>query len=183
MKDQDNTTQSSDDTVLSMVSTRLPTYQSSAQIQTTVSTMTHASIRLQARLIGPPGVCAGFFIYGNDANETDIELLTNDTTPLFHATNHPSLTPNNDVIPGASSTVLIPANGTANGTTNGSYTDWNDWRIDWLDNVTEWYVNGDLVESKTYSVPKLPAFFGINLWSQVSVSLDFFFFFLNFYQI
>ena len=150
--------------MLSLVTTRMADYQSTAQIQTAVGNMTHASIRIEARLLGPPGACAGFFIYGNDNNESDIELLTNDTSSIFHATNHPSQDASGNIIPGASSILPIPANGTANGTTNGSFTDWNEWRMDWLPGLSQWFINGDLVLNKTYAVPKIPAYLGLNMW-------------------
>lgn len=115
-------------------------------------------------MLGPPGACGAFYIYGDDNNESDMELLTNDTSALFHATNHPSQDAKGNIIPGASTVADIPQNGTSTGQAAGTWSDWNDWRMDWLPDRTQWIVNGDLVVDKTWSPPKISSYLGINMW-------------------
>ena len=71
------------------------------------------------------------------------------------------------MIPGASSIEAFPAADGSGG--NGSWTDWNEWRLDWTDSVSEWLVNGKLVESKTYGLPKEPCHVVVNMWSDGGV--------------
>lgn len=149
--------------MLSLTTTRLNTYSAAAQIQS-IQRFLHASVRMSARMLGPPGACGAFYIYGDDNNESDMELLTNDTSALFHATNHPSQDAKGNIIPGASTVADIPQNGTSTGQAAGTWSDWNDWRMDWLPDRTQWIVNGDLVVDKTWSPPKISSYLGINMW-------------------
>ena len=163
---KDNSTTPDGETVLSLTTTRLEGYSPSAQIQSNQKFM-HASVRMSARMLGPPGACGSFFLYGDDNNESDIELLTNDTqngASMFHATNHPSQDSKGNTIPGASTIAPIPLNGTQNGTQTAPWSEWTNWRMDWLSDRTQWIVNGDLVVDKTWSPPKIPSYLSVNMW-------------------
>ena len=121
--------------------------------------MLHASIRLSARVTGSPGACAGLFLYQSDSQESDIEILTSGETGVFHATNQPG----GDA--GATKVVGIPASNSASGSSNGTWSDWNEYRLDWVPGSSTWYVNGQLVDTKTVNVPTVGMLFSINLWS------------------
>ena len=161
---------------------RLKDFQSVAEIETNTDTILHASIRVRMRVAGDGGAVAGVFLYSNDNNESDLEVLTRDPSEDFRATNQPALDLKGQVIEDATNTIPIPAadndqNGktvkalgssvTTNTTAvvNGTRGDWNEYRLDWLPGSSEWIVNGHLVDSKTYGVPTGHCHLAINLWS------------------
>jgi len=49
----------------------------------------HASIRIRARVYGAAGAVAGLFIFQNDHNESDIEILTRDDPTEIWYSNQP----------------------------------------------------------------------------------------------
>ena len=140
----------------------MPNFQSVSEVQTQQAYL-YASVRARARISGARGGVAGIFLYNNDTNESDIEILTNDDKSVYRLTNNPGVDKDGNEIPGASTTDPIPAAGGASG--NGSWADWNDWRLDWFDGRSDWYVNGKLVESKEYGVMKVECQFVLNMWS------------------
>lgn len=161
---------------------RLEKFQSVAEIESKINTIRHASVRVRMRVAGDSGAVAGVFLYESDNNESDLEVLTKDKPELFRATNQPALDSRGQVIKDATSIIHIPLpdsvppvtggtsaslspNATAVITKNGTRGDWNNYRMDWLPTSTEWIVNGQLVETKTYGVPKLHSHLAINLWS------------------
>ncbi|KAL4916786.1 concanavalin A-like lectin/glucanase domain-containing protein [Aspergillus aurantiobrunneus] len=129
---------------------------SSGEIDTKLSNIFHASIRVRARVRGDPGACAGLFTYFDDDNESDIEILTRDATDHIRYTNQPGLDENGNEIPEASSNVVM-ANGAV-------WTDWNDHRLDWTPELSAWYLNGELAVTKTYGIPRNPSSFIMNMW-------------------
>ena len=48
---------------------------------------------------------------------------------------------------------------------NGSREEWNEYRVDWQQGLTEWVVNNQSVARKEYGVPTVGMHFNINLWS------------------
>lgn len=95
------------------------------------------------------------FTYLNDSTESDIEILTRDPINHIRCTNQPSTGPDGYTIKRASTDVTLPR--------HAVWTDWNTYRIDWLPDLSWWYVNKDPVLNKAYGVPKLPSYLDINV--------------------
>jgi hypothetical protein len=117
--------------------------------------MFHASIRVRARVRGDAGVCAGIFTYYDDNNESDIEILTRDPTNHIRYTNQPGLDEDGNEIPGASVDAVMAGGAVWN--------EWNDHRLDWTEDLSVWYLNGELVHNKTYGVPSEPSLAILNM--------------------
>lgn len=147
---------------LTLRTNRLSEFQSASDLETTELGYLHASIRIRARVAGPPGACAGMFTYYSDEQESDIEILTRDDHSIMRATNQPGADPQGKVIPEASTQVVISAPGSES---NGSWTDWNEYRLDWLPGRSEWFVNGVSKLNKTYGVPTEASNFQLKMWS------------------
>ncbi|KAL8784224.1 MAG: hypothetical protein Q9213_004116 [Squamulea squamosa] len=150
---------------LTLRTNRLSSFQSIAGLQTPETAYLHASLYVRARVAGPPGACAGMFTYLTDQQESDIEILTRDERSTIRATNQPGVDPNGQVIPEAFSTITIPQ---SEGTATGSWTDWNDYQLNWLPGRSEWLINGISRLNKTYGVPTQPSNLQIRMWSDGS---------------
>lgn len=49
---------------------------------------------------------------------------------------------------------------------NGAvWSEWNDHRLDWTPDLSAWYLNGELAETKTYGVPRSPSSVILNMVS------------------
>lgn len=46
-----------------------------------------------------------------------------------------------------------------------SWRDWQEHRIDWLPTRSNWYLDGALHATNTYSVPRRPSYLVLNMWS------------------
>ncbi|RDI85762.1 Homocysteine [Venturia inaequalis] len=157
---------------LTLRTTRLPTFQSTSEIENQEKNLLHASLRIRARIISnttstsnstttkttAPGAVAGLFTFQDDTNESDIEILTTDPPTTWHFTNQPATKKGND-IPAASKKIenLPP---------------WNDWRvqrIDWLPKISRWFIDQKFVAGNTYSVPRKPSGLVLNMWSDGGV--------------
>ncbi|KAL2849685.1 concanavalin A-like lectin/glucanase domain-containing protein [Aspergillus pseudodeflectus] len=134
---------------------------SSAEVESKVHNMFHASIRVRARVRGDAGVCAGIFTYYDDNNESDIEILTRDPTNHIRYTNQPGLDEDGNEIPGASVDAVMAGGAVWN--------EWNDHRLDWTEDLSVWYLNGELVHNKTYGVPSEPSLAILNMWGNGGV--------------
>lgn len=69
------------------------------------------------------------------------------------------------MIPEASTPVTILQAGS---TATGSWTDWNEYQLNWLPGQSEWLINGVSKLNKTYGVPTQPSNFQIKMWSDGS---------------
>ncbi|KUJ17797.1 concanavalin A-like lectin/glucanase [Mollisia scopiformis] len=145
---------------------RLPDFQSAAEIDSTEQNFHYVSARFMARVIGAPGACAGLFTYLASDNpqsvqEADIEILTAGPRDMVQYTNQPSTDSNGDAIPQA----------TVNGTNPGArdWTLWNTYRVDWMPKMTSWYVNGEGAANISFQTPKDPAGLILNMWSDGGV--------------
>ncbi|KAL2823724.1 concanavalin A-like lectin/glucanase domain-containing protein [Aspergillus cavernicola] len=134
---------------------------SSAEVESKVSNIFHASIRVRARVRGDAGACAGIFTYYDDDNESDIEILTRDPTNHIRYTNQPGLDEDGNEIPGASTDAVMGG--------GAVWTDWNDYRLDWTADLSVWYLNGKLAHIKTYGIPSNPSTFILNMWGNGGV--------------
>ncbi|KAL8694865.1 MAG: hypothetical protein Q9218_000529 [Villophora microphyllina] len=150
---------------LTLRTNRLESFQSTSDLETTELAYLFASVRIRARVTGSPGACAGMFTYHSDDQESDIEILTRDDHSTLRATNQPGVDPQGKIIPEASTQVPISTPG---GAANGSWTDWNEYQLDWLPGQSEWLVNGVSKVNKTYSVPSQSSNFQLKMWSDGS---------------
>ncbi|KAL9006516.1 MAG: hypothetical protein Q9188_000753 [Gyalolechia gomerana] len=150
---------------LTLRTNRLSTFQSASDLETAETALLHASFRIRARVAGSPGACAGMFTYYSDDQESDIEILTRDKHSVMRATNQPGVDPQGTVIPEASTQVTISV---PDSEANGSWTDWNNYQLDWLPGRSEWFINGVSKLNKTYGVPTEPSNFQIKMWSDGS---------------
>ena len=148
-------------TYLTLRTTRLPTFQSTAEVESLQKNLLYASIRLRARVIGDSGAVAGMFLYYDDNNESDIEILTSDPSSHIRYSNQPTLDKTGNEIPASSNDVTVPQ--------STDWTAWNEHRIDWLAGQSAWYINGINVANMTYGVPKEPSSLTLNIWSDGGV--------------
>ncbi|CAL8575335.1 hypothetical protein XPA_001263 [Xanthoria parietina] len=147
---------------LTLRTNRLPSFQSASALETTEAAYLHASIHVRARISGSPGACAGIFTYLTDEQESDIEILTRDEKSTVRATNQPGVDANGTVIPEASTQIAVTQPG---GTALGSWTDWNDYQLNWLPGRSEWLINGMSKLNKTYGVPRESSNIQLRMWS------------------
>ncbi|KAJ5670485.1 Endo-1-3(4)-beta-glucanase [Penicillium maclennaniae] len=104
----------------------------------------------------PSGACVGIFTYRPPNCESDIEILTSDPLHRVRYANQPDYDPETDVmIPGASTILDLEV----------SWTNWSTHRLDWLSEVSRWWVNDKPRDAKTYRVPNMESRVVINLWS------------------
>ncbi|KAJ5977981.1 hypothetical protein N7501_001323 [Penicillium viridicatum] len=104
----------------------------------------------------PDGACAGIFTYHDQTCESDIEILTRDPAYRVHYANQPDYDFDADrEIPGASTIADIPV----------PWTTWSTHRLDWLSDMSRWYVNNQMQDAKSYRVPNLESMIILNLWS------------------
>lgn len=107
-----------------------------------------------------PGACVGIFTYHARNCESDIEILTSDPSNRVHYANQPDYDPLTDeMIPGASTVADIPV----------PWTRWSTHRLDWLSDISRWWVDESIQDEKTYRVPNLQSRLVINLWSDGGV--------------
>ena len=168
------------DTYLVLRTTQLPDHNSAAELESRMTNIYHCSLRIRFRVLPyngfadnesptaakaadggggspPAGACAGIFTYNpTTGSESDIEILTKDPTNIIHYANQPDYDPVTDTsIPGASTIAAIPT----------PWTEWATHRLDWLRNVSVWYLNDHVQTTSTYRVPEMPSTLVLNLWS------------------
>jgi hypothetical protein len=179
-------------TYLVLRTTRHWNYTSTAEIETKGRNIVHCSLRVRLRVLphnlvlsqpqnspvwnnhstvlnttaSPaeakphPGACVGIFTYRAHNCESDIEILTKDPPYRVHYANQPDYDWIKDaMIPGASTIVDLPVH----------WTTWSTHRLDWLPNISRWWVNDKPQDAKTYRVPDQPSRLVINLWSDGGV--------------
>ncbi|KAJ5098248.1 Endo-1-3(4)-beta-glucanase [Penicillium argentinense] len=106
------------------------------------------------------GACVGIFTYHSRNCESDIEILTSDPSHRVRYANQPDYDPVTDeMIPGASTIADLPV----------PWTDWYTHRLDWLSDISQWWVDDKIQETKRYQVPNLQSRLVINLWSDGGV--------------
>ncbi|KAK4864149.1 hypothetical protein LT330_010179 [Penicillium expansum] len=181
-------------TYLVLRTTRFSEYTSTAEIETRIRNIYRCSVRVRLRLLPagsiiseppqhkewpprdpkqhptmslnktmpprdgrpPDGACAGIFTYHDQTCESDIEILTKDPPHRVHYANQPDYDFAADhEIPGASTIADIPV----------PWTTWSTHRLDWLSDMSRWYVNNQIKDAKSYRVPDLDSMIILNLWS------------------
>ncbi|KAK3990655.1 concanavalin A-like lectin/glucanase domain-containing protein [Cladorrhinum sp. PSN332] len=150
-------------TFLTLRTQRLPTFQTSSEIESTSAKFRHLSIRTLARTVGSPGAITALFTYRHSPNpalvqESDLEIRTSDPAQnLIHYTNQPSLNSEGNVEARATRNATMPQ--------NLKWTDWAVHRLDWTPNYTAWYINDVLVAQIAFQVPKDESNIILNAWS------------------
>jgi len=99
----------------------------------------------------------GFFTYYSATEESDIEILTRDPTDRIRYSNQLDFNykTGNDVV-GASTDLALPS--------TFHWTQWLEYRLDWHDGISRWYINDELLLNKTKNVPTHPSGLIVNLW-------------------
>ncbi|KAF2274535.1 concanavalin A-like lectin/glucanase [Westerdykella ornata] len=151
---QDPSNVSDASTWLTLRTSRLDDFQSAAEMESTQKNVLFASLRMYARVRGDRGAVAGFFSFYNDTNESDVEILTRDPRDRIRYTNQPAVDDEGDEVPGAS----VAVSGL------GSWTEWAEHRIDWVEGRSFWFRDGRKVAENTYSVPSVPSYLVLNMW-------------------
>ncbi|TVY24250.1 hypothetical protein LHYA1_G007020 [Lachnellula hyalina] len=166
--EKSNDTDPSYATFLTLRTARLPTFQSTGEIDSVEKNYRYLSARFRARVIGSPGACAGIFTYRHttpspsSVQEADIEILTRGARNAVQYTNQPSQdAQTGDDVPEATRNVTIPQ--------GRDWTAWNTYRVDWMPGMTSWYVNGVSVADIGFQTPKDPAGLCVNIWSDGGV--------------
>jgi Glycosyl hydrolases family 16 len=141
---------------------RQPTFQSSAEIDSISQNYHFLSARFLARVVGPPGACAGMFTYRPNADpqaiqEADIEILTSGPRNMVQYTNQPSNAADGDTIPQATKNATNPG--------ERDWTQWMAYRVDWMPGMTSWYVDGESVANINFQTPRDPTGLIVNMWS------------------
>jgi beta-glucanase (GH16 family) len=113
---------------------------------------------MSARARGASGAVAAFFIYHNDTTESDIEIMTRDSSSQVHYSNQPTTDPDTDApILGATYNTSLAA--------QRSTSVWNVYRLDWIARRSVWYVNGEQTASTQVNVPSTESMIILNMWS------------------
>jgi hypothetical protein len=147
-------------THLALRTYRNANFSSCGELQSLETKLFHASIRLYSRVRGDPGAVAGMFTYFNDSTESDIEILTRDSIDQIWYTNQPNTDSKGHTIAAAGTQAVLPS--------DVVWTDWIVHRLDWLPEISQWYVNGIFVANKTYGVPTSPSYLMLNMVSTAS---------------
>ena len=155
---------------------------SGAEINTKRNFAVAGGLRFEARArltSPPPGLVGAMFLFdvsrtnaGGDLvrDEIDHEMISNDAQGAGSQrllTNYWNDGP--FVGPGAGGSPLfeVPA-------VTGGYdmTQFHDYRVDWLPNRIDWYIDNQLVRSETSNIPDDPMTFRVNLWAPDSDFVD-----------
>lgn len=153
------------DTYMTMRTSRLPGFQSTAELQS-MNKVDHTSIRMLARSHGSPGACTSVFTYLGadhlkDVQESDIEMLTRETDRAIHYTNQPSYLEDGTTVDGASYNVTLP---------NGlKWSAWITHRLDWTPGRTTFSINGIESHTQIFQAPRDPSLILLNTWSDGGV--------------
>nr|POE47831.1 hypothetical protein CFP56_01160 [Quercus suber] len=142
---------------------------SCAEMTTDESQILYASVRTTAIFSSEPGTVHGLFFYEANTQEIDMEYVSNITSQQNEPVNTgqsslgsiPPLQLMNQATDGnpddaTYSTVLLPSDAT---------TVEHEYRIDWLEGLAEFYIDGSLVQTYTDNVPTVPGTWIWNNWA------------------
>lgn len=128
----------------------------------------YASLRFRARVHGAPGAVAGLFLFRNDQNESDIEILTRDLPAEIRFSNQPVVDTAGNEITGASTSVNLNTGVQLDGSVDPDvlrrrsadvhWDEWHTYRLDWLRGRNSWFVDGKHYLDKKYGVPTVPSY-------------------------
>ncbi|KAI8372917.1 concanavalin A-like lectin/glucanase domain-containing protein [Radiomyces spectabilis] len=118
----------------------------------------YGSFRAVMKITDEPGTVGAFYFFRDNKHELDIELLSRNKHPwqaYFAA--HPQ---------------IYNQDGSASQLTHGKYvldndlsSDYHEYRIDWLPNRAEFFVDGQKAHEFTTNVPDLPGRMLVNHWT------------------
>ncbi|KAK7970659.1 glycoside hydrolase family 16 protein [Apiospora saccharicola] len=140
----------SSQTYLTMRTVRHRQFQSAAEIESVALDYRYLSVRMKARTKGSPGAITAMFTYRNaqdmsKVQEADLEVRTADPKYSIQYTNQPSWNDDGDV-PGSTQNISDPR-----------HVDWGSWqvhRMDWTPKASNWFVNGKLLSTISFQVPR-----------------------------
>jgi len=158
--EKNSDTKPSSKTFLTLRTTRLPTFQSAAEIESVSKDFQYLSMRMLARTMGASGACTAMFTYrgkGENVQEADIEVMTNGPKNKIQYTNQPTVNAAGDIIENASVNATLPG--------GLEWTDWAVHRLDWTPTQSTWYVDGVESAKLTFQVPRDPSQVILNSWS------------------
>ncbi|KAK7213502.1 hypothetical protein V2G26_020680 [Clonostachys chloroleuca] len=129
-----------------------------AEVDTLEKNIAYGSFRTVAILTETPGVCNGMFTYGGNTQESDIEWLSDPNNTSDRGVNHLWMT-NQAVNGNDADKTSIPVTKPANPFEEHEY------RIDWLYDRVEWYVDAVKVAETDQNIPWQGCVFAVNNWS------------------
>ena len=122
-----------------------------AQISTLNEDILYGSVRTTLKASTVPGTCHGAFFYKDDNHEVDIEVITGDTWKGVHYTNQKSS------LEAEATTVRMAL-------ASDATTTFQEYRIDWLPDRTDFYLDGTLQKSLQANVPAIAGSWLWNNW-------------------
>ncbi|KAK9798181.1 hypothetical protein WJX73_010402 [Symbiochloris irregularis] len=143
---------------LTVPGAQLPGNITGGEVSTAIQNILHGSVTVSAILSAPAGTCNGFFFYGSDSDETDIEWLSdplslsNNGAAQIHYTNQDTN--------GDSHSPTFAGSPPSDATSVE-----HDYQIVWQQNSTTFYIDGQKQGSLTSFVPTKACPFVINNWS------------------
>jgi hypothetical protein len=147
-------------TYLTLRTHRNSGFQSAAEIESVIDDYTAMSVRVVARTHGDGGACTGIFTYKADAagaqHESDMEILTDKRDATIWYTTHPE-SENSGHTTGYVSPSLPGG---------GVWTDFHEYRLDWTQPTSTFYVNGTQNGQLAHSYAQIPSYLILNAWSQ-----------------
>jgi hypothetical protein len=130
----------------------------SAEIVSERDDILYGSFRIAMKTTNINGTCSAFFVYRNDSQEIDLEVLSaeqhvNDW-PVHLVVQNTTAT-NGE--PGSKQRIYQMPSSPAD--------DYNEYRFDWLSDRIDYYINGKFVWSETKNVPSAAGRIHISHWS------------------
>lgn len=147
-------------TYMTLRTARESSFQSAAELDSVISDYSAASIRVLARTHGDAGGCTGIFTYkaldDGSEHESDMEILTQDATDKIYYTTHPESENS-----GHTTGYVYPD------LPNGNvWTSWQEYRMDWTQPTTTFYLNDVQSGQLTHSYEQQPSYIILNSWSR-----------------
>lgn len=122
-----------------------------AEVSTHDDDILYGSVRTMIKASTVAGTCHGAYFYKDDSHEVDIEVITGDKWKGVHYTNQKA-----DASAEATTVhMALPSDATAA---------FQEYRIDWLPDRTDFYLNGKLQKSLNGNVPSTPGSWLFNNW-------------------
>jgi len=131
---------------------------SCGEVTTKVSNIRYASVRTVAVFSETPGVCNGMFFYADNNQETDIEWLSD---PQSQSNNGDlKLWFENQATDSSIAKTVFNVTAPASPTTTE-----HEYRLDWLSDRVNFYVDGVFIQEIDQNVPSAPGSWVFNNWA------------------
>ena len=146
------------------ISAPITGFQSSAEIESKLTSYQFLSIRMRARTRGSAGAVTAMFTYRPPpqpqqqalVQEADLEIRTLDPPTYVQYTNQPSWNATSDINE-ATRNVTLPS--------GKKWSDWATYRMDWTPGQSTWFVNGVQAAKINFQAPRDPSQVMFNVWS------------------